>query len=111
MAHDEGAKLMGVAFLATALVCTALAQLTYKLYFTAGRHLGVLFRALTLFGVAQIGFFAALTQLEVGLVYMSTGVVHIMVLALSRWVLHERVTKDHVIAVILIVGGLVFYAG
>jgi multidrug transporter EmrE-like cation transporter len=64
-----------------------------------------------LFGTAQIGFFAALTQLEVGVVYMSTGVVQIMVLTLSRSVLREHVTRDHVIAVILIVGGLVVYAG
>lgn len=103
--------MMGPAFLAMALACTALAQLSYKLYFAAGRRLPVLLRALVLFGVAQIGFFAALTQLEVGVVYMSTGVVHVMVLALSRSVLREHVTRDHVIAVVLIVGGLFFYAG
>jgi multidrug transporter EmrE-like cation transporter len=103
--------MMGASFLATALVCTALAQLSYKLFFTAGRQVPVLLRAVILFGVAQIGFFAALTQLEVGVVYMSTGAVHIIVLGLSKSVLREHVTKDHVIAVVLIVGGLVSYAG
>ena len=102
--------MIGAAFLTTALLCTALAQLSYKLYFTAGRRLPVLARAVVLFGVAQIGFFAALTQLEVGVVYMSTGVVHIIVLGLSKSVLREHVTRDHVVAVGLIVGGLVVYA-
>lgn len=101
---------MGVAFLAAALVCTAVAQLTYKQFFTSGRRLRMLLRALILFAIAQLGFFAALTQLDVGVVYMSTGIIHVIVLALSRYVLHENVTRDHAIAVILIAGGLIVYA-
>ena len=67
--------------------------------------------ALALFGLAQIGFFVALTQLEVGVVYMSTGVIQLLVLVLSRSVLREHVTRDHLIAVALIMGGLIVYAG
>lgn len=102
--------MMGPTSLAVALVCTAVAQLSYKLYFAAGRKLSVLVRALVLFGLAQIGFFVALTQLDIGVVYMSTGAVHVVVLALSRIVLREQVTKDHVIAIALIAGGLIVYA-
>lgn len=111
MAEYEGADMMGAAFLATALLCTALAQLSYKLYFTAGRRLALLYRALILFGIAQVGFFVALTRLDIGVVYMSTGFVQVLVLLFSRFVLREDVTRDHVIAVGLIVGGLIVYAG
>lgn len=102
--------MIGLSFLAVALLCTALAQLTYKVYFVQGRKLGHLIGALALFGLAQIGFFAALTQLEIGVVYMSMSTVHLMVLGLSKYVLRENVSWDHLIAVLMIAGGLVFYA-
>jgi drug/metabolite transporter (DMT)-like permease len=101
---------IGTWILAGALICTALAQLTYKMYFVRGRHLGRMMGALTLFGLAQIGFFAALTQLEIGVVYMSMGTVQLMVLGLSRYVLRENVGWNHMIAVLMIAGGLIFYA-
>ena len=100
----------GTLILAVALVCTALAQVTYKMYFSRGRHFGRLVGALALFGLAQIGFFLALTRLDIGVVYMSMGAVHLMVLALSRFVLREEVGWNHMIAVMLIAGGLIFYA-
>ncbi len=103
--------MIGTSILTVALICTALAQLTYKMYFERGRHLDRLMGALTLFGLAQIGFFAALTQLEIGVVYMSMGAVQLMVLGLSRYVLHENVSRNHMIAVLMIVGGLILYAG
>jgi len=102
---------IGASVLAVALICTALAQLAYKIYFVRDRPPHCLIGALTLFGLAQIGFFAALTQLEIGVVYMSMGAVQIMVLGLSRYVLHENVGRNHMIAVFMIVGGLLFYAG
>ena len=102
--------MIGGLILAAALVCTALAQLTYKMYFSRGRHVGRLVGALALFGLAQIGFFLALTLLEIGVVYMSMGAVHLMVLALSRYVLHEDVGWNHMVAVLMIAGGLIFYA-
>jgi len=106
----EGGRVISTGLLATALVCTALAQYSYKLYFVRHRPGPLLLRALALFAIAQIGFFAALTRLEVGTVYMSVGVVQILVLALSRYGLGEDVNRHHLTAVILIVGGLVLYA-
>lgn len=102
---------MAIALLAAALVSTAFAQFSYKLYFVRDRQRSILFRAIALFALAQLGFFFALTQLEIGIVYMSTGVIQLLVLALSRFALRENVTGNHFFAVLLIIGGLVLYAG
>jgi drug/metabolite transporter (DMT)-like permease len=92
-----------------ALTATAFAQLAYKIFVSRGRRAVVLILALTLFAVAQVGFFLALTQLAVGVVYMSMGFVHILVMALSKTVLDENLTRDHWVAVALISGGLLLY--
>ena len=101
---------MSIAMVAVALTSTAFAQLSYKLYFLRGRRFRILATALSLFVLAQVGFFLALTKLDFGAVYMATGLIHILVIALSRFVLHERVTRDHLVAVALITGGLILYA-
>jgi multidrug transporter EmrE-like cation transporter len=95
--------------LAVALVATALAQVTYKAYFR-NRRIWILGSALTLFVVAQLSFLLSLTTLEIGIVYMSMGAVHVMVLVLSGVVLQERISRDHVVAVAAIVSGLILYA-
>ena len=100
----------GPTVLLGALVCTALAQISYKLFFARGRRPGVFVLSMSLFVLAQIGFFVALTHLEVGVVYMSTGLIHVLVLALARLVLGEKITRHHVAAVALIAGGLLVYA-
>jgi drug/metabolite transporter (DMT)-like permease len=96
--------------LAGALTATALALVSYKAYFSRSRRLALLVTALGLFVVAQLGFLFALTEVEVGVVYMSMGLVQVMVLVLSSTVLRERITRDHIVAVALIVGGLILYA-
>jgi len=111
VAQYAGGGVMAFGFLASALVCTAFAQFSYKLYFVKQRPRPALLCALVLFAIAQLGFFLALTQLAIGVVYMSTGITQVLVLALSRYALRENVTHDHLIAVLLIIGGLVVYAG
>jgi drug/metabolite transporter (DMT)-like permease len=95
--------------LGAALVCTALGQITYKRYFQR-RCWPLLAAAFATFAAAQIGFFVALKELAVGVVYMSMGLTQVLVLALSHYVLREAVTRHHLVAVALIVGGLVLYA-
>ena len=102
--------MIGAAILSVALASTAFAQLSYKLYFVRGRSIRTLATALSLFVLAQVGFFFALTRLEVGVVYMSTGLVHMLVMALSRFVLRENVSRDHLLAVAMIATGLLIYA-
>ena len=103
--------MIGAGILALALATTATAQVCYKLYFVGGKRPAVLAAALALFAIAQVVFFISLTRLDVGVVYMSTGFIQVLVLALSKFVLRERVTRDHVFAVALIAGGLILYAG
>jgi undecaprenyl phosphate-alpha-L-ara4N flippase subunit ArnE len=100
---------MALAVLLLALSSTAFAQLFYKLYVSKRRRLSLLALALSLFALAQIGFFVALTLLDLGVVYMSTGLIQVIVLLLSRFVLKENISRDHWIAVGLIWGGLVLY--
>lgn len=116
----SGAALASTVALVTALVSTSFGQLSYKLFFDQRRGQPLDWRRLrswrlaaacTLFGIAQIGFFLALRGLPVGTVYMSTGVTQVIVLGLSRVVLHEAVGRDHLIAVGLILTGLALYAG
>ncbi len=93
-----------------ALVATALAQVSYKAFFSSGRRVALLATAMGLFVVAQGGFLFALTEIDVGVVYMSMGLVQVMVLVLSYAVLRERITRHHIVAVAAIIGGLVLYA-
>lgn len=113
--------MIAVLALVAALACTAFGQLAYKQLVDGRRgglrsgwrdprSLRLLFMALALFGTAQIGFFLALRGLSVGVVYMSTGLTQVLVLALSRVVLREGVGSDHAIAVGLILSGLALYA-
>ena len=99
----------GLPTLAAALVCTAFGQLCFKLVFARERRsYGAI--ALALFVAAQICFFLSLRVLPVGVVYMSTGITHALVLGLSHFVLGERITRDHWLASAMIVGGIVLYA-
>jgi drug/metabolite transporter (DMT)-like permease len=100
----------GVAILAVAVASTAFAQVTYRLFFLRGRRLVILAAALALFVVAQLGFFGALTQLEIGVVYMALGLTQVLVLILSGRVLGEDITRDHGFAVAAIVLGMALYA-
>lgn len=104
---------MTVALCAAALgigiVTAASGQLTYKLWATRGSWL-LLAGALAQFVVAQVAFFCALFELEIGIVYMSTALSQVLVLVLAREVVGEPLSRDHGIAVGLIVLGIVLYA-
>lgn len=100
----------GPALLAIAVTSTAFAQVSYRLFFLRGRRLVILGTALGLFVIAQLGFFGALTQLDIGVVYMALGLTQVLVLFLSGRILHERITRDHLYAVAAIVLGMTLYA-
>jgi len=100
----------GAALLAVAVTSTAFAQVTYKLFFLRGKRIPLLVVALGLFVIAQLGFFGALTQLEIGVVYMALGLTQVLVLVLSGRLLGETITRDHGIAVAAIVAGMALYA-
>ncbi|MBI5136223.1 MAG: EamA family transporter [Nitrospirae bacterium] len=95
--------------LAGALFATAQAQLSYKLYFRARRrvHLAV---AIACFVGASVCAYLALKSLSIGMVYMSTALTQLMVVGLAHRVLGEPFTRDHGIAMVLIVVGILVYA-
>lgn len=96
-------------FLGSALVTTALGQVTYKLYFRE-RQRRVLAMAIAFFCCAPPSAYLALRSgMEVGFVYVSTAMTHVLVLALSWRLLGEQVKRDHVIAMTFIATGLVLY--
>jgi len=95
--------------LAGALLATAHGQLMYKLYFRSKRvyHLAL---SVGFFLAAPVCAYLALRTLNIGTVYMSTAITQVMVMALSHFVLGERLTMDHFIAIVLIVSGVTMYA-
>lgn len=102
---------MTLYFLALLIVLTftAIAQTLYKLFFQTERLVYLAIAIILFLSVPPCTWFA-LRKLDVGFVYMSTAVIHVLVLYLSRAVLKEPVGRHHWIAVALIAGGLVLYA-
>ena len=94
--------------LVMAVTAVAVAQVAFKTAVAPRRPLR-LAATMALFALAQLGFFVALRSLEVGLVYMATGITHVLVLLLSwRW-LGESIGTRHVVAGTLIVSGVIIY--
>ena len=92
-----------------ALCATALAQLFYKLYFSAHKR-AYLVLSIGCFVAASLCAYLALKQLGIGMVYMSTALTQLMVAVLAWRVLGEPITRDHGIGLALIVSGIVLYA-
>jgi drug/metabolite transporter (DMT)-like permease len=81
----------------------------YKSYFR-DRRFSLLILAAASFGVGQLGFFLALKSLNLGLVYMATGLIQVLVLWSSRVLLKETVSAHQALAVGAIVFGVALYA-
>ncbi|MHC4772731.1 MAG: EamA family transporter [Planctomycetota bacterium] len=96
--------------LIAALVGTALGQLNFKLFFVKNRCWTNMIAAAAFFCAVPFCSYFALRQLSVGLVYMCTSVTQLMVLGLSHYILKEKLTKNHVIALTLIIAGILIYA-
>lgn len=95
--------------LAGALTATALGQVCFKLFFK-NKQYHYLIMAIALFCIAPLCSYVALGELSVGFVYMSTALTIVMVVLLSAFVLGECLTRDHGIAMLMIVAGVVLYA-
>jgi multidrug transporter EmrE-like cation transporter len=95
--------------LVSALVLTAFGQMSFKLFFITRRYAALL-TALVLFALAPVCSYFALRQLGIGTVYISTAVTQILVLGLSRLILKEQLTFDHLVAMVLITTGVVIFA-
>jgi len=92
-----------------ALCATALAQLTYKLYFKDHSR-PYLVVSITCFVAASLCAYLALKELNIGMVYMSTALTQLLVVGMAYRILGEPLTRDHGIGMAFIVSGIVLYA-
>lgn len=97
------------AALAAALLCTAFGQVFYKMFFTAKRRRYLAIAILTFVMIPPLSYLA-LRNLTIGLVYMSTALTQVMVLVMSRYMLKETITRQHMLASALLVVGIILYA-
>jgi multidrug transporter EmrE-like cation transporter len=99
---------MSFVYLACAIVFTALAQVSFKLY--SRRHnLSYLVLTIGLFCVVPFMNYLALRDLSMGVVYMSTGLTYVLIMFFSKYILYEPVGRQHVYAVTLIVSGVLVF--
>ena len=95
--------------LSGALLATAFGQLMFKLFFRGYRFIW-LAAAIAFFCIAPFCNYLALQTLGIGTVYMSTAITIVLVVLLSRMVLGERLSREHGVATLLIVCGVLVYA-
>jgi multidrug transporter EmrE-like cation transporter len=93
-------------FLAGALLLTASGQLSLKAGTSKSRRLLVI-AGLASLGTAMVSTMFALQQLEIGFVFMATGLTHVLVLLGSRWLLAEDIPGDRWVGVAIIIAGVV----
>lgn len=98
----------GYAFLASAIISTALAQISYKIYF-AKKSKANLIVSVLLFVVTPFLAYSALKELSLSIVYMSTGLTYVLVLVLARLLLGEKMTTRQFYAASLIVCGVLVF--
>ncbi len=90
------------------IVATAAAQTLFKLYFIRERKI-LLVAAVAVFGIIPFLTLLALIQLPLGLVYVSTSLVHIAILISAFTILGEKPKRQHLAAISLIIAGIVFF--
>ena len=99
-----------IAALIAALTGTALGQLNFKLFYARNRRWRNLVIAFLFFCAVPFCSYIALHRLTIGLVYMCTAVTQLLVLGLSHFVLKEKLNRNHAIALVLIITGIIIYA-
>lgn len=99
---------MSIFYLSCAIIFTALAQTSYKLYFHKNQ-LVYLAVTIILFCVVPVMTYLALKSLPLSVVYMSTGLTYVLIMFFAKYILGEFVEKRHVYAVTLIISGVLVY--
>jgi len=100
--------MFSVICLTIALIGTAIGQLFFKMHY---QHTGkiFLFSALGTFAMVPVFSYLALLNLSLAVVYMSTALTSVLVLVLSHFFLNERITKQHMMAMVFIVFGVLLF--
>ncbi|MAE96960.1 MAG: hypothetical protein CL910_20110 [Deltaproteobacteria bacterium] len=97
------AAALGVGVLAAALGHVLLRRFFLK------RSVAMLVLAILAFLVGQVGYYVALLGLDVGVVYMATGLIPAIGLALAHGLLREPANRHQIAAVALIALGVFVY--
>ena len=95
-------------YLSLAIIFTALAQISYKLYFHENKKI-YLGASLGIFCSIPVMSYMALKGLGLSVVYMSTGLTYVLVMLLARMILKEAIDKQQIYAVLFIISGVVLY--
>lgn len=90
-------------------VVTAFGQVIYKL-FAHTRNKWHFFWAIVFFIIAPFTSYIALKKIEVGMVYIGAATSQILILVMSHYILSEKITKDHIISMVLILLGLLSFS-
>lgn len=106
----NGAGLLSVYMLAVivGIVLTAGGQVLFKRHYLHHRRLDLL-GALAMFGLVPLINFVALRGMSFGFVYMSTAATQILVLLMCRVFLGEKLGRDALPGILLILAGIIVY--
>ena len=99
---------MGVLYLAAAIIFTALAQTSYKLYAHKGGK-KFLIAAIVLFVLTPFMAYMALKEIALSVVYMSTAISYVIVILASKYLLAEVINKRQIFALTLIICGVITF--
>ena len=99
---------MSVLFLAFAIVFTAVAQTSYKLYYLRNKS-SYLITAIIFFCMTPVAAYMALKGLSLSVVYMSTGFTYVLILITAKYLLRETINRQQSYAIFLIISGVLIY--
>jgi len=107
----NGSGFLSVYMLAVILgiVLTAGGQVQFKRYHLHHRRLDLL-GSLAMFGLVPLINFVALRGMSFGFVYMSTAATQILVLLMCRVFLGEKLGREALPGILLILAGIIVYA-
>lgn len=98
-----------IAALIGLLLFTAAGQLLFK-YGTTSGNLRYTFVGFGFLAAATVSSFLALKTLGIGLVYLSMGLTHILIMLGSWYLLDESISRQRVLGSVLVITGIFTYA-
>jgi drug/metabolite transporter (DMT)-like permease len=90
------------------LLSTAVGQLLFRMYYVRKKMI-YLVTALVMFLAVPLLSYLALVNLTLAFVYMSTALIHVLVLIMSHMFLKEHLTRKQYISMSLIVVGIIVF--
>jgi len=100
---------LAIAALIGLLLFTAIGQLLFK-YGTTSGNVKLTLAGFGSLAAATVSSFLALRTLGIGLVYLSMGLTHILIMLGSWYLLGESISRQRVLGSVLVVAGIFAYA-